>query len=375
MDVNNLVTAFAITLTASSLLRAGPINYITDLGLVGAGTATGISAGGHVTGWRTDAFGNLSGFLYHQGTLQELSRPPGAGGVMATGVNRSGQVAGTAFGPAGTQATVWNDTTPQPVAGALSYATAINDYGHITGAAAGAAGNNYAFRLGENGLENLGALGGGFWSSGYGINSAGHVVGTSQTAGGAFHAFLWTPGQGMCSLGTLGGSSSYATGINDSGVIIGHAATPDGWLQAFLFSNGVMSGLGTLGGSQSYAYGINSGGLVVGYSWLAGNERTSAFVLLDGALRDLNSLVPDGSGWTLLEAYGINDFGQVVGAGLYEGERRAFLLNLPSLLIQGDGPAAHSPEPSTVALLAGGLALFAAGRMGKRRLSRKPSSE
>lgn len=367
MGVNNLVTAVAIALIGSVWLKAGPINYITDLGLVGAGAATAISAGGHVAGWRTDAWGNLSSFLYYEGTLEQLGRPPGASGAMATGVNRSGQVVGTAFGPYGAQATVWSNAMSEPVVGGAAYATAINDEGHIAGAAATASGYYYAFRFGESGFENLGALPGGLWSSGYGINSAGHVVGTSQTAGGAFHAFLWTPAHGMRSLGALGGSNSYATAINNSGLIIGHAASPDGWLQAFLYSNGVMNGLGTLGGSQSYAYGINSGGLVVGYSWLTGNQRTSAFVFKHGALWDLNSLLPEGSGWTLLEAYGINDSGQVVGAGLYEGERRAFLLNLSLLLTDHGSPAAHTPEPSAFALLAGGLSLLAAGRKAKRR--------
>jgi hypothetical protein len=41
---------------------------------------------------------------------------------------------------------------------------------------------------------------------------------------------------------------------------------------------------------------------------------------------DLNSLIDPSSGWVLLQAIGINDSGQIVGQGQFDGQTRAFLL-------------------------------------------------
>ena len=84
---------------------------------------------------------------------------------------------------------------------------------------------------------------------------------------------------------------------------------------------------------------------------------------------DLNSLIPSDSGWDLLEAYGINDAGEIVGEGLYDGQSHAFRLDLDSQF----GFAAQFsiqpvPEPGTIPILAvafGSLALCA--RRVKRR--------
>jgi probable HAF family extracellular repeat protein len=45
-----------------------------------------------------------------------------------------------------------------------------------------------------------------------------------------------------------------------------------------------------------------------------------------GSLQNLNQLLPAGSGWELLEATDINDAGQIVGYGRFQGRIRAFLL-------------------------------------------------
>jgi len=45
-----------------------------------------------------------------------------------------------------------------------------------------------------------------------------------------------------------------------------------------------------------------------------------------GGIFDLNSLIPADSGWELLLASAINDAGQIVGAGLFNGKTHAFLL-------------------------------------------------
>src|SRR5205823_2426283 len=97
---------------------------------------------------------------------------------------------------------------------------------------------------------------------------------------------------------------------------------------------------GTLGGTHSIAYDINSTGHVVGTSELV-SGASRAFIWHDddgdgvadpGEMKDLNTLTPPGSNWTLQEARSINDRGQIVGFGIFQpdpnqpGQTHAFLL-------------------------------------------------
>jgi probable HAF family extracellular repeat protein len=43
-------------------------------------------------------------------------------------------------------------------------------------------------------------------------------------------------------------------------------------------------------------------------------------------MKDLNKLIPVGSGWELQQAYGINNAGQIVGTGTHKGLEHGFLL-------------------------------------------------
>jgi probable HAF family extracellular repeat protein len=190
-------------------------------------------------------------------------------------------------------------------------------------------------------LIDLGSLGGG-GTSPRGINSAGQVVGCSNTAGGVQHAFIWNPGNGMTDLGTLGGPAC-ALGINAVGQVVGQLDIGNGHNDAFLWSAGVMTDLGTLGGRDSWASAINGTGQVVGGSFTASNDQ-HAFLCSAGVMTDLGTLtglsgaasdarsistggvVPPGSGWLLVQAFGINDTGQIVGVG----DQGGFLLNPPA---------------------------------------------
>jgi probable HAF family extracellular repeat protein len=75
---------------------------------------------------------------------------------------------------------------------------------------------------------------------------------------------------------------------------------------------------------QSIGWTINAFGQVVGYSE-NGNLDIHAFIYDGGAMYDLNSLIPAGSG-ELFAAYGINDGGPIVGSGTLDGQEYAFLL-------------------------------------------------
>lgn len=230
-------------------------------------------------------------------------------------------------------------------AGAFSTATAVNDRGDVVGSAvAGFSADPYAppappvgFLSADRGVGrqtySLGNL------QPVAINNAGVVAGTTtiDMPTGATHAAIGGVRDGQpwqADLGTLGGLSSRANAINDAGVVVGASnipdaqvvlptlpdgypsLTPDVIFHAFVAKDGKMVDLGTLPGDPigySEATGINAAGLIVG------NTVWHPFLYRDGVMTDLNSLLPADSGWELTQALGINDAGQIIGLGYFNG--------------------------------------------------------
>jgi probable HAF family extracellular repeat protein len=81
---------------------------------------------------------------------------------------------------------------------------------------------------------------------------------------------------------------------------------------------------------------MNNAGQVVGYA--RGTGGNYAFLYLNGAIVDLNTLIPSNSGWTLTSAAAINDAGQIAGTGQIGGATHAFRLD----------PAASVADPLAV---------------------------
>lgn len=352
--------------SGKSASAAGSTYSIIDLGTLGG-----------VGSWQYDAVGSTAG-----------------------DVNELGQVVGAAFTPGGAQHAFFFDGMIMrdlgTLGGAGSRALGINDHGDVVGAAETSDRYTHAF-LYDGAMRDLGVLNG-VTSLAADINNHGLVAGTVDTGTvdplnhRIEHAFLWENGQ-MHDLGTLGGTQSHAEAVNDSGQIAGsadatsvgaypHAFVYDGAMHdlgtlggdrsyatdinrsaqvvgfaricvceyphAFLF-DGVMRDLGTLGGPGSYAYGVNDRGQVVGAADIGLDELrhpiAHAFLWQAGAMTDLNSLIPAGSGWLLREATAINTAGQIVGSGRIQGETHAFLLspaptNPPSVITTADASAA-----------------------------------
>ncbi len=346
--------------TASSLWSL-PSYQVFGLGnLGGPATAYAINNNGVVVGTSANAQGDFRGFVWNGGSLIELAGIPGSFQLYASGINNSGTIAGSADG----SAVRWQNGVPSTIGQGPGNAMAVNDAGQVAGMQ-----NGQAFRTVGGQVQYLGTVGGGSWAAAYGINAAGEVAGYGETASGAMRGFVSQNGQ-LQQIGTLGGSSSYAMAINDSKQVAGHAARANGHLEAFLYYNGTMTALGTLGGVASYAYGINRSGAVVGSSWLDDDDDDggqAAFLYADGQMRDLNALISPNSGWKLLAAYGINDIGQIVGTGLYNGQQMAVLLNplaatSPASNFEPAAAGAAVPEPGTIGLLAAGIAFLAFGR-------------
>ena len=344
----------------TSALSAGTIYTVTDLGSLGGSSAVGfkINNSGAVTGWAQTASGDQHAFVANGAGLQDLS-PSFGSDTFASGINASGVIAGTSYESGQAHGTIWTASGSTDLGPGI-FATGINNAGVVIG------GNGHAFLLAHGDYQDLGVLQAGGWSSASGINQNGAVVGDASVGSG-FHGFIWTARTGMLPVGDLGGGTSHATGINDSGAVVGTASLASGYEHAFLAVGAMMTDLGTLGGGSSFAYSINDSGTVVGYSWLSSGQSPHAFVYANGIMLDLNSLLPKGSGWELTEAYGINDAGQIVGSGLFNGQVSAFRLDSNNSTIQSSSPV---PEAGTTALVLIGLALLVIERL---RNARTPS--
>ena len=175
------------------------------------------------------------------------------------------------------------------------------------------------------------------------INDKGQAVGFSGSCGDSAllplpfgpHAVLWDKDGAVHDLGNLGAATvNIGLAINNRGEVVGASSlaadsTPFYRTDAFLWTRRQgMQDLGTLPGDvHSGATGINDRGEVVGLSGDgAGNIR--AFHWQDGAMRDLNTLVPADAPVYLLFATAINADGAIAGWGVHKetGEVHAFKL-------------------------------------------------
>jgi probable HAF family extracellular repeat protein len=293
-----------------TMIDLGSLRGTTSIGhgINDLNTATGTSA---VPG----PLGDRHAFTWTQaGGMVDIGEPAG-GRVRADGyaINNAGQVVG-AGGSSGSGAFLWTQAGGYQLLDALpggssALAADINEAGQITGFSSSPAGTR-AVRWAPNGqVTDLGALAGGDGTSiAAGINEAGQIIGQSSSSAGE-RAFLWTEAGGMRDLGALPHAAirSSAEGINDAGMIVGSSQGDFAYGRAFL--------------------------------WTA-----------EFGMRDLHSLTDTGGKWYLFGASDINNKGQILAAGLLNGQGRAILLTpyeFPGV-----------PEPATWAMMIGGFGLI-----------------
>ena len=180
------------------------------------------------------------------------------------------------------QGYVYRDGTLQDIptlGGSNSSANAISDKGVIVGSsllAGDSATRGYIFK--DNQLTMLGTLGGAS-SSANDINMHGVVVGNAQDASGAWRAYV-QDARGMRAIPGMPADSN-AVAINDRGTVLG--TTPQ---NSFVFEDGDVTLLESIpavkaaGWVRLFAMAINNHGWITGWGWKqGGNINGHAFVL------------------------------------------------------------------------------------------------
>jgi probable HAF family extracellular repeat protein len=314
---------------------------MTDLGSLGYGTtyATAINATGQITGEsylgsevqvpcatrhdKPPCFTHPGhAFLWSSGTMTDLGT---LGGLDSSGnaINDLGEVAGSSGTASGSSAF----TDQKGVMSAINTGNpaAINNSGEIAGGGsfpvAGTPGDIFeqAFTYQNGTTTVLGLLpgAGGVFTDATAINNSGEVVGSGDNSASDERAWKYQNGV-MTDIGTLGGPQASATAINTSGQIVGFAQTSTDADHGFLYTGGKMTDLGL----NIFPDAINGQGAI------AGQGPAGAIVGTPGHFQNLNSLVPSGSGFTLTNAVGINNNGQIVaqGSNSTTGQNHAFLL-------------------------------------------------
>ena len=332
---------------------AGPTRYeVTNLDPLWTNSiGRDIDEPGRVAGQGQSPTGQARAFLWEGGVTRDLGVPAGGNLSRARGMNDSGDVVGEwrilVGGQQRLRAFLYEDGRMKDMNGLipagsgwqLTGAQAINESGQIVGA--GTTNNQTRAFLYENGaLTDLGEDLETPYSAAWGVNDSGDVVGGAGGSEGQTVAFVYRSGT-VDWLGKDDGfSASEAVGVNNSGHAIGWSfnpgqSSPQG--RAFLYDGGDgEAGIEPLqplsGDVYSRARDVDEAGRVVGWSRndVAGapqSEQFSATFWANGQVMDLNELIPPDSGWKLVDAYAINESGQITGSGYKDGHLQAYLLN------------------------------------------------
>jgi hypothetical protein len=199
----------------------------------------------------------------------------------------------------------------------------------------------HAFLDGTSGARDLGTLNTTMseWQYGYSIsydvNNKGQAVGIAQDSPWA--AFIYDDTNGLRMLPknpAYADKEWYAVVINDSGLIGGHVIAADNQSLPFYWPNESSTPIKIAMPEEfpyGEIYGINASGQMVGIMWSSDQEGATEHAFIFDSrkgVRDINNLIDPALGWVLHFARDINDDGEIVGYGEFNGQKRGFVLGI-----------------------------------------------
>ncbi len=151
-------------------------------------------------------------------------------------------------------------------------------------------------------------------------NEMGVMVGDAYDSQGRYHAFAWSPGHDQRMMGPPDRYSS-AVAIDAAGHVLLQVGK-----EAYLDQAGTLQHLDLASQFYNSVRSMNNCDVVVG-GYGPDSDHYRAFIWSAAAgFRDLDTLIPAGSGWSLNSAAAINDRGEIVGSGAFHDDERGFLL-------------------------------------------------
>jgi len=358
-SIIKIATAVCVLGVGTTVQAASPLYTITGLGnFGGASAASGINNLGQVVGQADVDAGNYHAFLWTQaGGMKDLGVLPGDTSSTAISINDTGQVVGVSQPQGGNppRGFMWQaEIGMSDIAGTSGLYTqpiVITNSGQIAGYASpdGFLQSNFGFTYSSQGGISPVSLSGVTTYGVEALNDSGEmVVDAPQSATSLFVA----SGQNPVEIAGGGLTEATASAMNASGTVVGSASSNlGGNSHAFVWSQSTgLLDITPIPGGDAFAQAVNGNGDVVGFEILGPGESES-FLYRDGTTYDLTSLLGNSAaGWSALAPEGINDSGQIVGSGFFNGQVEAFIMSPAA------SATAFVPEPASLALLALGAA-------------------
>lgn len=374
MNLNRVIRTLAVglgTLAAASSALASSYTFVPLEGPVGSVSAYAINASGVVAGAVSDPVGyatRASTWTAGEPTLLERQNSSGSSGWA---INDRGQVAGYAWdNRTGQTAAVWSKGTQTLLAqeqGTTSqFATGINNASLVVGNRSLDHGLSTQavtwWNYDVTPLQMLGAN----ESYASAVNNAGQIAGYLMYAVGEGvrnQAVVWQGDVATPLLSNAGDNCcTRAHGISDSGVVVGESFA-EGLLKAVYWQGSDRAIELQSIGTGARARGVNNVGQAVGQavgveSVLFG-DVAMMWDLATGNYINLNTFLSAedvAAGWSLIQAYDINDAGDIVGEAFNRksGNFRPFAL------------MSAVPEPSAWMMGVLGLMVLLVGARRKR---------